>query len=345
MKEQAQKQSVGTVLEAYATRAIPDDRDLWPTLSERLHSRQPARPQDAKTRARWCGSLPRLSLAAGAAALLVATLILAGFPPGDHRNAAAETLNNLGAVAAVQLVPQQPADLTGAVNTYRYMRSEGAHLVMVQGVQGKGDRAVVALVPRNRELWVAPDGSGRIRETVGKPVFLGERDRADWEAAGSPSLDYAINQDFGPGGLLYEDFARLPTDPNALAAAIRARADKPSGPPVDVEMFVIVGDLLREPGAPPQLRSALYEVAARIDGVELVGKVTDRAGRPGVAVAMTTDYWGAKQRFTLIFDPATSAVLAEERVLLERADWTDAEPPAVIGYTTYLESGVVTRLP
>jgi len=81
--------------------------------------------------------------------------------------------------------------------------------------------------------------------------------------------------------------------------------------------------------------------------VALTGRceVTDRAGRPGIAVAVTTDYWGAKQRFTLIFDPTTSALLSEERVLLERADWTDAKPPAVIGYTTYLESGVVTRLP
>ena len=34
----------------------------------------------------------------------------------------------------------------------------------------------------------------------------------------------------------------------------------------------------------PALRKALWEVAARIPGIELVGDVTDHAGRAGVAV-------------------------------------------------------------
>lgn len=72
---------------------------------------------------------------------------------------------------------------------------------------------------------------------------------------------------------------------------------------------------------PRRRRRACHSQPAdsEIDGVELVGKVTDRAGRPGIAVAMTTGYWGAKQRFTLIFDPTTPALLGEEKVLLHRA--------------------------
>ena len=80
---------------------------------------------------------------------------------------------------------------------------------------------------------------------------------------------------------------------------------------MDAGTFVMVGDLLRERAAPPALRAALYKVAAGIKGVELVGSVTDRAGRRGVAVAITSTYTGARVRDVLVFDPVTSALLAE----------------------------------
>jgi len=47
----------------------------------------------------------------------------------------------------------------------------------------------------------------------------------------------------------------------------------------------------------------------------------------------------------LIIDARTSALLAEEDVILESVSWIDAKPPVVIGYATYLESGVVESLP
>ncbi len=103
--------------------------------------------------------------------------------------------------------------------------------------------------------------------------------------------------------------------------------------------------MLRQQSAPPTVRAALYKVAAGIPGVELLGPVQDRAGRPGVAVAMTSGYTGLRQRHVLILDEKTSALLAEETVLLDAARWMDAKPPFVIGYATYLEAAVVERLP
>lgn len=32
-------------------------------------------------------------------------------------------------------------------------------------------------------------------------------------------------------------------------------------------------------------------------------------------------------------------------MLLEHVSWVDAKPPVVIGYATYLESGIVENLP
>jgi hypothetical protein len=244
-------------------------------------------------------------------------------------------------------VPPAPPAYFPRVAGYRYTRSEGANLVSFPGGSGRAEQGFSVLVPKTREIWVAPDGSGRIREVAGEPIFLGERDRARWRAAGAPALVHVTNRDFGPGGLSTrdKDWARLPTHPGQLAAVIRQRATKPSGPPVDVEMFVIVGDLLRETAPPPALRAALHKVAAGIRGVEVVGSGTDRAGRRGVGVAMTTSHFGGRQRQTQVFDPATAALLAEERVLLERVGWVDAQPPAVIGYTTYVDSRVVPALP
>ena len=92
----------------------------------------------------------------------------------------------------------------------------------------------------------------------------------------------------GSRGLTWDQLYALPTESHALETTLRAGIDDRPGKPSDqdAELFVIVGDLLRESPAAPPLRKALWEVAARIPGVTLVGAVTDRAGRPGVAVEL-----------------------------------------------------------
>jgi len=111
-------------------------------------------------------------------------------------------------------------------------------------------------------------------------------------------------------------------------------------------MFTLVADALRDTdGAAPDsslaLRVALYEVAARIPGAELVGPATDRVGRHGVAVA----YVDSKihERHELIFDPKTSALLGEEYVELEGNSY-GYPAGTVTGCATYGSSAVVNRL-
>jgi hypothetical protein len=337
MNERAHRMTV--VLDAYARRHVPDDLDLWPQIQARLQIQRGQTEQRLKRAGIRCGpALRRVAPMLLAAGLLVVPLLITElWPDVQRRHAAARVLLALSEVAAAQ-----PVEQTAAQSGYRYTKSEGAYL---STMAGPNTPPFSVLVPKTRELWIAPDGSGRLRETPGEPIFLGERDRARWQAAGRPQVVFTRSRDFTPGELHYEDLATLPTDPQALAAVIRQRATIPSGPPVDVEMFILVGALLRETAAPPALRAALYQVAAQIPGVELVGTVTDRAGRTGVAVAKTTSHFGSKQRLVLIFDPATSALLGEERVLLEPVDWLDAKPPVVISYTTYLESRIVLALP
>jgi len=133
------------------------------------------------------------------------------------------------------------------------------------------------------------------------------------------------------------DLSNLPTDTAQLRQLIVDRKVE-GGPAGDAETFTIIGDLLRETYAPPALRAALYHIAAGLPGVQLIGTVKDQAGRTGTAVA----YASRGLRQELIFDPATSALLAEQSVVADpAAAQMDVPAGTVMGWAVYLASGVV----
>jgi hypothetical protein len=125
----------------------------------------------------------------------------------------------------------------------------------------------------------------------------------------------------GSGGVTWDELWELPTEPGALEDRLRSGING-AGPDDDSELFVIVGDLLRESPAPPALRKALWQVAARVPGIELVGAVTDHAGRPGVAVE--------RHGMRYVVDPDDGRLLEESAT-----GWR----------ATYLEQGPVESAP
>jgi hypothetical protein len=287
----------------------------------------PAQSQQGISRKTWGLSLGRIS----AASLILVLLIVApSLIEGDSGSAAAQALDAAADVAAAQ--PFIPS-----VEAYVYAKSMTAAPVTSLGTNGE---PWTVIARSTQEEWVAPDGSGRVTTGPTRLYFLGQRDRDLWLAAGSPKVgNKASDRSFGGGDLGYGDVAALPTDVHDLAALLRVRAQIADDP--DVQMLVIIGDLLRRTDAPPQLRASLYRVAAAIPGVELLGRVTDAAGRPGLAVGITSDATGWLERTELVFDPATSRLLGERTELLERVDWIDASPPVVIAYSVYVAAGTV----
>jgi len=266
----------------------------------------------------------RRRLLVAAAGLLTAGAIgaLIGLSSqGSGNAAAARVLRNIATVARTQEAPKPLKR-----GQFRYTKSVVAFM--------SGGKGWNALSPGVREFWMGPTG-GRIHERWGKPVFPTAADRQAWIAAGRPQVSTREDSaNIPPTHPL-----AMPTDPDKLYAAINDRAVG-HGNGTRPEMFTLVGDALRETGASPALRAALYEVAARIPGVQLIGPAKDRIGRRGVAVA----YADGKihERHELIFDRRTAALLGEEYVQL---DGNPSGYPAgtVTGYSTYVASGVVNR--
>jgi len=123
--------------------------------------------------------------------------------------------------------------------------------------------------------------------------------------------------DIGTGsfeGLTWAQLYALPTDPATLQQVLESKftqgfgsdadpAPSPGEVPQSQELFVVVGDLLRESPAPPALREALYQVAANIPGVVVRGAYTDALGRTGTAVERNHE--------ALVIDPRNGQLLAD----------------------------------
>jgi hypothetical protein len=262
------------------------------------------------------------ALIAAAAAVLAAVVVTT---TGDgSRSAAAAALSRLAAVAARQTV------LVPGPGQYLYTKSLNAYENTVVPAGG-ASAAYSVLVPHVREIWLGPDG-GRLYETSGAPQFLTARDRERWIAAGRRPLTESPSENTLPAARPLD----LPDDPDALYQRLEREAAT-SDNPVPAEMFTLVGDALRETSATAAQRAALYQVAARIPGVELVGPVTDGTGRAGTAVAMTRD----GVRFTLIFDPQTSALLEEDDTALA-GNHFGLPAGTRVGYATYLTQAIVS---
>lgn len=304
-----------------------NDFDLIKGFRARVREPDPERVQAA-----WASILPRLEppaalppyrpkrfrrrwvvpagLAAGAVAVAVAlpAVLPSGSPGGARSAEAARVLRRIAVVAA-----DQPAQPRPAAGEYVYSKTRGAQTSLY--VPGNGLANFSFTEHMTGESWIGPDGSGRGVSKHSEVTFPSAEDRAAWVVAGSPDLGggKTSNETYGPGELSFQDLSELPTDPRELQAIIEER-EIVGGPPGDWETFAIVGELLGGTTyAPPALRAALYEVVANLSGVEYLGRATDAAGRPGLAVASTHD----GIRTVMIFDPHTAQLLGKNEVLVD----------------------------
>ena len=296
-----------------------------------------SRAADARERRRT--SLAR-SPQRAVALTLVAAALVAGLVSavviglgGGNRTAAAAELDKLAAVAAAQA----PVDQLSP-GQYLYFQMTNSKIVTV----ALGTGSVYSLVvPETRATWIATDGAGRIDVTDGTPTFLTPHDRATWEKAGSLSLaqySYASHETYAAGGLGGPKLTRASTDPATLANQIAGR-ELEGGPAGAGETFVQIGDFLRQSDASPALRSALYQVAATLPGIELLGNVVDQGGGHGVGIAYVSN--GVQTEY--VIDPQTSQMIGETKTAVSATNVYGAPAGTVVAWSNYEVPGAVVE--
>jgi hypothetical protein len=293
------------------------------------------------------GAYRKRAFAAVAAAAIAALALVIGLPGGVSGNHdALAALNEVAETAAAT----QPTTPTGD-RPYLYLKTQ----FMSVDTSVANGTAWSVYKSETKEEWAANDGSGRRLVVEEQPKFVGPVDRANWEAAGMPNFLPAdggarTTESSLPAGTFDDGFpdkelSALPTEPSALSEALRQRAENiHSDVPTPAGTLELIGEILRNPAASPELRAALYEAAALVPGIEYLGEKVDVTGRTGVAVGLVSAYSGQRTLYSLIYDPSSSEALAMEATALESAAFADTEAPFVTSATIYLASGSANSL-
>jgi hypothetical protein len=323
------------------------------SLFERIvadFDREPAPPRSRVDR-RW--AIPAVGLAAVAALVVVAIVV---GPSAETVTPAAAALHEAADAARAQdgIPPGK----------YLYVRSDNASLALgALPVDSSDPEAFLdccdAFLPQVRELWLGDEpGDAELRERkAGPPEFLTEEERERWIALGRP--EFIVKTPFS--GILagirprewYDGPLDLPSDADALYAQFEQAAERSTplpGVPHDLHvsagMFHHFSDVLREARATPEQRAAAYEALARVPNVTLLGEVTDRFGRQGIAVGMNAfdnEPDGFLFRHVLVFDPETADLLEERREVLPGNRHRGLPAGMIEAYATY-EYAVVGTL-
>jgi hypothetical protein len=227
--------------------------------------------------------------------------------------------------------------------------------------------ALPARVATVKEVWMAPDGTTRERETLDQVEFLSAEDQKRWEDAGSPPpfaydpAEHVVARD--SAGRPVKEYAsrswrgrhefdsvtklsKLPTEPEALRLAIENRGGEsaPAPSPADTERGATTAErlleILREPITTPAVRAAAIGALVEIPGIALERDVTDAVGRRGDAVVWVRDRgFGSR----LIFDPRSHDVLAEAEVIFDAdaAEYPGVPDGTALREIAYLQSEIV----
>jgi hypothetical protein len=163
-----------------------------------------------------------------------------------------------------------------------------------------------------REVWIAPDGSGRIEEFTTALDPVSPFDNADWSAAGSPDTgDMAEN--FASGGLWYLRPADAKIGIENLSTA--------AGPG---EGLRALSSLLAETAPTPATVTAAIHAARDLPGVS-IQTVGDRLS----LVGRTAD---GNAEIELLFDTARSRLVSETHRSLRPLAGTDLRVPFLTFY-------------
>lgn len=106
--------------------------------------------------------------------------------------------------------------------------------------------------------------------------------------------------------------------------------------------FADLVSLTQSRPVPGAAQAVLLRRLAAAPGIVNDGTTVDRAGRTGAAVSLESGYSGEPITYTLIFDPATGALLESDDTLAGPPHRLNALKGSVVSYTTFVSSGYVS---
>jgi hypothetical protein len=205
-----------------------------------------------------------------------------------------------------------------------------------QTTLGEGPTIDAVLPPATTAALVAGPGESYYRSVLLVSNFHEDDTRLDatyWWSPGDDSGRIDVTQAdaygidggrFGPGEFPNWneiDVSDFPLDPTELTAFLLERSAEtgsspapmvtppPEGAPHDGQLWRAITDLLADPHATPEVRAALLDVAAALQGSAVSTDVVDPAGRPAHEIAFGN--WAGDLEERLYVDPDTHELLAK----------------------------------
>lgn len=198
---------------------------------------------------------------------------------------------------------------------YSWIYSRGAHAAHSHGQYD-------ALVEFEREVWIAPDGSGFIKDLVGPTSFFNTAGEQAWRDTGSPSLFEGRSQRrFPPGSLGSVATGRIGDE--HLLTELR-------------DLDVLLGENVL---LPEDLRRIVVEAATKLPGVRRGPRSSDSLGRTGTPLYALED--DAYERKEVLSD---SHDLLETCLILTR-DQPYAPAGTVVSHTVYVAREMRQQVP
>jgi hypothetical protein len=291
-------------------------------------------------------------VAVTATAVFVAAALFANVPMLGVTSASAAAAAVLHEAAENASHRTNPAALAGK---FVYLREHGFTLTSGGFARRDGNPIPLPsyLSDLRYESWSATDGraTGRVIRIDDSSVrfFSPAQKSAYQRVAGDLPTQSKLDQPLPPyegsiGNPTAQTLAALPTDPTALLFIVYKEA-LGRGHSIHQEALEVIAGLLGHGDAmlSPQVRSALFEAAARIPGVTVTADVVNIDGVTGVAIGRLDETDG--QRPEIIVDPKTSRVIGRRTILVDPKAFTAYPIPAgtVVGLSA-TTSAIVDRV-
>lgn len=197
------------------------------------------------------------------------------------------------------------------------------------------DSREVQLIPRQRESWLSPDGSRRIRETAGTPLAA---DGRGLKADDVPAQAGAIDETYPPDGLDAQLIDKLGTNTDDVRNALLDLGeceDRQVGPARASCLYQEVVALYARYVIPSDMAATFWRVLAAEPTMRSLGSVRDRAGREGVGISYVPAD-APEFRKVLIISRGTGELLGTEDILIKSEPDLDVKAPAIYGFTAIL---------